>query len=55
VSNNAEKGTCCVCGRPAPDSVVCDDCFVKNVLRPLREAIEKRPRHTAARATEEST
>jgi hypothetical protein len=29
-----QKGTCCVCGKPAPDSVVCDDCFLTNVVRP---------------------
>jgi NMD protein affecting ribosome stability and mRNA decay len=36
-----QKGTCCVCGKPAPDSVVCDDCFLKNWVRPSFAAIAK--------------
>lgn len=36
-----EKGTCCVCGKPAPDSVVCDDCFLKNWVKPTFAALSR--------------
>jgi hypothetical protein len=35
------KGTCGVCGKPAPDSVICDDCFLERVVRPTMKAIKE--------------
>jgi hypothetical protein len=35
------KGTCTVCGKPAPDSVICDDCFLERVVKPTMTAIRE--------------
>jgi hypothetical protein len=36
-----QKGTCMVCGLPAPDSIICDPCFVERWLKPTVEALTK--------------
>lgn len=39
-----EKGKCVVCGGRAPESVVCDDCFLERVVKPTMTAIKENRR-----------
>jgi hypothetical protein len=35
------KGICTVCGKLAPDSIICDDCFLERVVKPTMTAIKE--------------